>query len=407
MLDYYTNAGISGATVYSVSVTGTSIFAYSGTASDGSYTLNVPTSGQIIYVPFASGYRGYSRQLENYIDNVNLFLISGYSTLDSTSGSMFTSLYNALLTTSTNTLNLKTTPCNGVVITDGGLDVFDVDTLQNTAYIVRSGGFSALYVNPGRCEVNVFMLGTTTTGVQQINYSTTMEGNIGSSVSGYRSVPNILSNSVTCIHGNNRGDYVIGTTSGIDLIFSGGVRYYHTFSGGVSACYISSSGDVYYSPVNSGIYCKFNPISAIWTSPDYNLDSTTTPALSGNYINDIDITETTSGSTYTYNVFLATNSGITAYIENRSSISSSTTKTYKTVISGGIYNVTGVELEAGALVTSGYIILSTLSGTGSGVVQRLNTASDSIDRTYTYTDFESNLRRAGITLSGSKYLHRR
>lgn len=397
--DYLSGLTISGAEVNVISVTGTTFFDSVTSSGGGKFNIDVPNSGQVIYVPYKENYRGYTRQLENYVDDVTLYLRSGTSTPATVSGSVYASLYDAVITTSTDVREVKTTPCHAIAITSAGVDIFLPDTKTNLGYVSRSGGYSAVYVDPNSCEEVEIYLGTSTSGLFRLD----LEDNEGDLQSFAFQSYSTSSLDIRAIDGNSQGDLVIGTASGVDLVTASGIFSYNLGSP-VNVCRVTDEGDVYYSPVGSGIHVKYGPIGASWTVPDYNLDSQSTPNLLSDLINDIEVVSVVSGNN---SVFLATSSGINVYEENRTAITGSNMSEYTSELNSSTLNVTGIELHSNSEYNSGEITYSTLEGSYQGVVNVLSLTSGSVSENLDVADFETNLRRAGTALSGSKFVHRR
>ena len=396
--DYFSNIGISGATVYSMASNGTSFFDSVTSSGGGKYNLSVPSGSDVIYIPYKDGYNGYTRQLPNFVDDVDVFLRSGTSTPSSVSGSALTSLVDATITTSTDIVDVKTTPCHVVAITAAGVDVFDPDSKVNIGYVVRSGGFSCVYVDPNTCsEVEVY-LGTSTSGLLRLDLEDN-QGDLSSFVSSSFSTSSL---DIRAIKGNSSGDLAIGTSTSIDVVTSSGI-FSHNTGVPVETCLINDAGDIYYSPVGSGIYVKYGPVGASWSVPDYSLDSSSSPALLSNILNDIESVPVVSGNDC---IFLATNSGINTYEEDRTAITGSLINSY-TSLDSPTLNVTGLEVHTGATYNSGEITYSTLQGEFDGVVNVLNLASGTVSDNLDIADFETNLKRSGTALSGSSFVHRR
>lgn len=397
--DYFSGVGISGAEVNSISVTGTSFFDSVTSSGGGQFNIEVPNSGQVIYIPYKQGFRGYTKQLANFVDDVDLYLRSGTSAAPTVSGSVFASIYDAVLTTSTDVRDVKSTPCHAVAITSAGVDIFDPTSKTNIGYISRSGGYSAVYVDPNICQDVQVYLGTATSGLFRLD----LEENSGDLSSFLVPSFSTASLNIRTLDGNSSGDLAIGTASGIDVVTSSGI-FSHNSGTPVETCKIDESGDLYYSPTGSGLYVKYGPIGASWSSPDYVLNDSSIPSILSNIVNDIEIVTVVSGNNF---VFLATNSGINTYEEVRATITGSNINSFTSSLSSSTLNVTGIEVHAGATYNSGQITYSTLEGENSGVVNVFSLASGSVSENLNIADFETNLRRAGTVISGSGFVHRR
>lgn len=323
VLDYFTNKGVADALVYAVSASGSSILISGNTSPIGSFELNVPTTTQdVVYFAESTLDRvGYSRQFKPYIQYVNLYLRQT-DHIPSVSGGIFTNCYNAMLTTASKVDHILNSPTHLYVVTEGGLDIIDLNNNLNVGYIIYSGGFTDISLNRNISSGNQVLLGTTNSGVLQFTvpetYNLLSRDLTNSLYQKYNTSSGTLtSNYVNCIHQSEMGDIIIGTTSGIDYFTPSGIRYYTNYSGsvGTTACFVSNSGDIYYSPTNSGLYVKSGTIVSNWTTPDYMVVLSGTgvnpfPLLS-NYINDVSVTTESDGNT----VFIATLSGLLVYKE--------------------------------------------------------------------------------------------
>jgi len=302
-----------------------------------------------------------------------------------------------LLVTSTGVNDIDSNPCYVFIATTSGIDVFNPDYLENKAYSFIIGGCTSISVQNDRCEGDVY-LGTNNSGVLGFTMDDSLSGNISGSVSGIYSYPDLVSNTVHCLSFNNEQGLAIGTSSGVTYITTSGNIYDHVFSGGVTSCMLTSSGDLYYSPTSSGVYAKYGPITSGWSSVDYMLNTSSVPALSGVYINDMEYKSTSSGN----QVFLATNSGITMYDENRSNISGSYSRTIGSSLSGTT-NVTGIEINTNTSVFSGSLLFSTYAIGYSGVVGEYDLVTSGVSHVYSNVDFQST-SGTEEAISGSKLL---
>jgi hypothetical protein len=306
-----------------------------------------------------------------------------------------------ILLTSDIVRDTKSSPCHCFVITESGLDVIDIDKLENAGYISYSGGFTSLSVLRDRCDKNNILLGTSNSGIVEFEYTTTT-GEMTEDLEVLFETPLLPSNNIICLDRKESVPLCVGTTSGITVITSGGDAYSHICNCSVTSCFVTSSGDVYYSPLNSGIYVKYGPITSGWTTPDYYLNSTSTPALSGNRVNSVKVTKSGTDN----HVFLATNSGISAYSENRGSISSSPMRYFGlSTFSGSSINVSDLEVFPVTTLSGGHLLFSTFSGSHIGEVSELLLSSGVITKVYNLTDFET-ISGGQVSISGSKFLHR-
>lgn len=406
--DYFTNLPVSGVDILVFGVTTTGLVQSGISNSVGEFSFStfsgVGAGEEIVYYPRLSGYVGYTKQIYEYIDDVNLYVREKTYT----SQADFINLTNSFLHGSTVVADLEVSPCYYFITTSGGLDIVDLNSNLNVAYASLSGGFTCVGLDENVCSSQEILLGTNGDGVYSYTLPDTefLSQNITSEVLPFYTAASgdLTSNVIDCIDLDfETSRNLVGTESGVDY-HSGATRYFSSYGSAVNttACKLTSSGDVYYSPTDSGIYAKYGLINADWGSPDYSLDSTTTPALSGNLVNDIDVTQV-SGLNY---VYLATNSGVFIYEEDRNDIATSTTKTYGlSVISGSSLNITGIKASTNSTLTSGKILISTYdTSTTDGVIQEIDLSTDTVINTFSTAFFESNLRRAGLSISGSRFL---
>jgi hypothetical protein len=292
---------------------------------DGQFTINLPdTNEYMIYIPMKRDYIGYSLSTNN-IGFISLFMRQQPNEFAYSGGTDRLNLLNSVLYTGQIVTDVKASPTHIYITTCGGLDILDKNTYENVGYALYSGGFSCLSLNENYVTKSNIYLGTTTSGVLSFlipsGYDSSNKNVSNLLIEKWTlSNNNILSNKVTCIDQNSSNIYLVGTNSGVDY-YNGNIRYSHQYDLELDTkcCSISNYNDVYYSPTNSGLYVKYTPTSN-WSNPDYKVVLSGTglnpfPLLT-NYINDIDI-KSISGSN---SVFLATNSGIIYYNENRADL---------------------------------------------------------------------------------------
>lgn len=400
VLDYFTETPVSGVDVFVLGNVTSGVLASGTTTSSGTFNFTTISGSDdfLTFYPSLSGYVGYSRFVERYLDNIDLYVKP--KTYISTISSF--EFFDSPLKTSWNVNKLTTTPCELFALTDNGFDVIDSNTLQNVCSTVISGGVNTLGIFRQQCDDQLLYFTVPSSGV----YSYTLSGSynlnniLDEATLTYEGPTSLLSNNVILLDKNESNDLAIVSDSGIDY-YDGALstRSFSQFTTPVDSIQVSTSGDLYYSPSGSGIYVKYKPTSN-WTSEDYFLNSTTTPALSGNVVNDLEVLNTPSG----YTLFLATNSGVSIIDENRSNISSSNIKYLgSSVISGAILNVSSIEVPPGTTTSSGSIFISTYDTvTKDGIVQEIDLSTDTVVNTFTESITDLRLRRSGLPISGSK-----
>ena len=396
--DYYTNLPVSGINILTFD-SSQQLLASGVSNASGIYTISYSNfSGGInTYVPISSGYVGYSRSIEDYVSPIDLIIRNKNYSTDAEN----INLVDSVLKTSWNVIEGKGNLCNVFVTTDNGLDIIDPNTFSNKGYITISGGFNSLGLSRNECSDSFLYLGTSISGVYRYLIPEEFnQNNQTNSLQLFKQVPDINSNTITALDRNESNTVSVGTISGLDIIFEDNTRYKTQFDNSISSVFLTQSGDVYYSPQGSGLYVKYLPASD-WNNPDYVLDLSSTPSLPGLVVNDIEVQTSPSGNY----VYLATNSGVFTYWENRNNIASSEVRVYNTsILSGGTNNITGLELNNFS-ITSGNIFISTFDiNTNGGAVQEVDLGASGVVNVFTKSTVESSLRRAGLTVSGSRFI---
>jgi hypothetical protein len=318
VLDYVTNFGVSEVKVLALSSSGTTINS-NQTNPYGIFSVDIGNYiGDITYIPVKESFIGLTKRHKSYVPWIDLYLINNNSVQES--GVSQVNNYNLPLSTSSKIRSAVSNKANLYVITEGGLDIVDLNTYTNVGYVNYSGGFTTIdFYNTQKVEFGV-LLGTTNSGACEFlfptNYSTESRDLTSLLKTKFKSdslLYDLQSDKVNCISRNYFNEFVIGTESGIDYYSRSGVHYYHNYGNNIetNCCYITDSGDVYYSPTNSGLYVKYGPIIANWDSVDYIISLTGIPSFNilTDKINSIDV-KTISGENY---VYLATQSGLLWY----------------------------------------------------------------------------------------------
>lgn len=281
----------------------------------------LPTTQKIMYLITDTECIGYNRVVNSGISNIVLFVKLGLTSSASVSGGGKSFLLNAPLTTSTNVIAVDENVMNIFVATDSGFDIIDINTLENIGYYDFGSSITSISID-NTTSLSGVLLGTTNSGVLEFNMPDQLMGRDLSSyiTTKYKTSQagaySITSDNVQCISRSDQAEYLVGTESGVDYYTKDYYRRSHSYGEGVgtTACRITHSGDVFYSPTNSGLYVKHAPISADWSSPDYiiNVGNSYGFDINSNFINDIEVTPTASGNL----VFVATTSGALIYLEN-------------------------------------------------------------------------------------------
>lgn len=325
LLDYYTNEYVPNANVYAFTTSGGDLIGSTTADPVGMFSLDVPvSSGKISYVASVSSHDvSYSVSYEPYNNFINLFVRSSTSPGLTISGGAHFNINNSMLTTSAKVVQLLPTVSNMFAATVAGLDIIDFNTNSNVGYVERDGGFTSLVFIRNNSLGGDLLLGTSNSGVYRLELPVIFDSNsrdYTNSIGGIYSysTSGLTSDNIMCMNSNSNDDILIGTDSGIDYYTnSGTTRYYLDYIGitGTSCCFISEYGDLYYSPVGSGLHVKYGPITDNWYSPDYVVVESGTGdydfPLESNYINDVSVTSMSGGN----HVFVASTSGFLYYEE--------------------------------------------------------------------------------------------
>jgi hypothetical protein len=196
--------------------------------------------------------------------------------------------------------------------TTDGLNIIDLLSELAYAHITYKGGFNSVWADD-----NKVYLATSTSGVKYIDKacisgSTNSPYELAVCLRDYLNEPDILSNQVRYIHGNN-SHMIMSTASGIN--YRGPDLYYQKAEGFTKLSrkvFITSSGRMYYTTWD-GTKWRVNVKYANnqnWTEPDKSYETGTFLISAGVDILDIFVTEGTSDSGASNTIFIATTSGI-------------------------------------------------------------------------------------------------
>lgn len=323
VFDFYTEIGIPNVSILTYLENNASPYSSGVSMPDGYYSLDIPNSYEkISYVTVKTGYIGYNITTTTNQVEVNLCMRQN-DQLYNVSGTVGYNLNPSSLYTGSSIIDLKKSPTHLYVLTDGGLDILDINTYENVGYILTSTNLTCLTLNSNYAHRSSVLLGTSISGVLEFpipNSFDVLNKNFSSLVKSKWSSTNnkLLSNKVTCIDQNINNEVIIGTNSGIDFYSISGIRYNSEYGLDLntSCCKVSNHGDLYYSPLGSGVYVKYLPDSD-WVEPDYKVVLSGTgdhpfPLLS-NYINEVDLNSVSGGN----DVFIASTSGLIFYQEDR------------------------------------------------------------------------------------------
>jgi hypothetical protein len=398
--DYVTSGTISGADVYVVLSGGVDFYDEVTTGASGTFSVEVPATGGVYYLPYKEGYKGRKFFTTTSGDDISLYLESGVAV----SGGLpdvYTELYDSVLYTSSKVVDLSATRCNLFVATSGGLDILDTNTMDNVGYLTFSGGFNLVEVDKKSCEDVTVYLGTSQSGVYALSYRTYVYGDFSAYLQSKVTYPSIQSNEVSCLSVGQSGVFAVGTISGLSLITSSG-EFQDSSEDLITACFITPSGDIYYSPSSSGVCVKYGPVVSGWEDPDYILNTASTPAILSDDVNEIRVTPSSSGNT----VFVATSSGISMYLENRTTLTGSQITNVTTELESSSLDVEGLETFIDSTYGEGNLLYSTDNTTLSGAIGLLDLEALVVTK-YPEVTLETNLGRGKVSVSGSKVLEKR
>jgi hypothetical protein len=196
--------------------------------------------------------------------------------------------------------------------TTDGLNIIDLISEQAYAHVTYQYGFNSVWAD----ETKVY-LATPASGIKYIDKtcisgSTNDPYELAVCLRGYLNEPDILSNQVRYIHGNN-GHLVMSTASGVN--YRGPDLNYQKAEGHTKLArkvFITPSGKIYYTTWDGNTW-KINIKNADnqdWTEPDKFYETGTYFINSGVDILDVFVTEVTLASGVNNTIFIATTSGI-------------------------------------------------------------------------------------------------
>jgi hypothetical protein len=196
--------------------------------------------------------------------------------------------------------------------TSDGLNIIELASELAYAHVTYYDGFTSVWA-----DANRVYLATSASGVKYIEKtcisgSTISPYELAVCLRDYLNAPDILSNQVRYIHGNN-GHMIFSTASGVS--YRGTDPYYQRASGLTQLArkvFITSTGKMYYLTWDGSTW-KINVKNADnqdWTNPDKTYETGTFLINAGVDILDIFITEGTSATGVNNTIFVATTSGI-------------------------------------------------------------------------------------------------
>lgn len=196
--------------------------------------------------------------------------------------------------------------------TTSGLEVIDIETEQRTSFATNPNGYTTVWSS----ATHVF-LGTDSAGIKIINKDNINTEEIASKVQPFLNEPDLLSNNVRYIHGNEN-KLICGTIEGINVLKMGTSYVFGTSISGVQKCFITPNYNYCYYTVSGTddwqLHRVDNPTGG-WQLPN-RIYTTGSGFLSDvTCLTDFYVTEHTSISGMYNTVFIATDNGIYIYDE--------------------------------------------------------------------------------------------
>lgn len=200
--------------------------------------------------------------------------------------------------------------------TTDGLDVIDIDTELRQSFATNLGGYTTVWSDSD------FVFVGSSAGIQYFRQSDVGPAEIISALTDYASVPDLTSDEVRYLHGNEN-KLICCTERGVDVIRrnSGYRTYTNVF--GAQKCFITPNHDYIYYTI-SGIATsgtapwyihRLNNNTSNWSSPDLIYATGSGFLENATRLNDFYVTEHTSTSGLNNTLFIATDNGIYVYDE--------------------------------------------------------------------------------------------
>jgi len=193
--------------------------------------------------------------------------------------------------------------------TTDGLNIIDFESELAYAHVTYSGGFNSVWAS-----VSGVYLATPAHGVKYIEKtcisgSTSSPYELAVCLRDYLNEPDILSDQVRYIHGNN-GHMLISTASGVN--YRSTAQIASTGTKLARKVFITSSGTMYYVTWDGSTWKinRKNATGSNWTEPDRFYETGTFLINPGTDILDIFVTEGTSDTGVSNTIFIATTSGV-------------------------------------------------------------------------------------------------
>ena len=195
--------------------------------------------------------------------------------------------------------------------TTDGLNIIDLVSELAYAHVTYPGGFNSVWSDDSTVYLATVSDGVKSLDKTAISGSTVSPYELAVSLRDYLNEPDILSDQVRYLHGNN-GHMIFSTASGVS--YRGADPYYQKASGLTVLArkvFITPSGKMYYTTWD-GTKWKINVKNADnqnWSEPD-KVYETGTFLINTSDILDIFVTEGTSDTGVNNTIFVATTSGV-------------------------------------------------------------------------------------------------
>jgi len=186
----------------------------------------------------------------------------------------------------------------------------DIDGL--VAYANHIDGYSTVWANSTTVFLGTFDSGIKNLSKSNITTNTTDPIDISAYIMNYLNYPDITSDNIRYLHGNNDKLLCI-TDSGIDVHKMHPQSYRSTSSeSNAYKGFMTSSGKFYYTVSGTNRWSIKVVYTCLvdWAEPDYEYATGSGVLASGISINDIFVTEGTSYDGVSNTLFLATSSGV-------------------------------------------------------------------------------------------------
>jgi hypothetical protein len=192
--------------------------------------------------------------------------------------------------------------------TSSGLDVISLDTEESVSFTTRASGYTTVWAN----DTHVF-LGTSDDGIKYLPKSRIIPGEINSRVLNYVKEPDLISNNVKYIHGNEN-KFMCCTEAGVNIVRPSTGYITSTAISGALKCFVTPGEDYFYYMTSSSIY-RLDGNAGFWSSADRVYTTGSGFLATGTSLNDIYVTEHTSVSGIDNTLFVVSDFGAHVYDE--------------------------------------------------------------------------------------------